>query len=190
MELIKLFLVFFKIGTFTIGGGYAMIPLIREEVISNGWVTAESLVDFIAISESTPGPFAINLATFAGIHSAGFWGAVLATLGIVTPSFLIVLAISKWVMSFRESFYVSAALRGLRGAVIGLILSAGALIAKEAFWSAPENGGFWGAISPGSILIFAAAFFLYKKLKLHPIIIILISGALGILFLGAAEVFA
>ena len=95
MILWELFYNFFKIGLFTFGGGYAMIPMITEVVVEKGWLDLHSVVDFIAVSESTPGPFAINIATFVGSHMGGFPGAVLATLGVVLPSFLMILVVAK-----------------------------------------------------------------------------------------------
>ena len=94
MIYLKLFLSFFKIGLFTFGGGYAMIPLIQETVLNNNWMGLEKLIDFIAISESTPGPFAINMATFIGTTKGGFIGAVFSTLGVVLPSFIIILIVA------------------------------------------------------------------------------------------------
>ena len=93
MILLELFLTFLKIGAFTFGGGYAMLPLIQEEVIRNGWLTKELLIDFVAISESTPGPFAINIATFIGYSQNGILGAIFTTLGVILPSFIIILLI-------------------------------------------------------------------------------------------------
>ena len=95
MILLHLFLTFFKIGLFTIGGGYAMIPLIQEEVLQNHWLSFTDLIDFIAVSESTPGPFAVNIATYIGAETAGVLGAVCATVGVVLPSFLIILLVAK-----------------------------------------------------------------------------------------------
>ena len=93
MMLLQLFWTFLKIGAFTFGGGYAMIPMIQSEVLTHQWISAQQVVDFIAISESTPGPFAVNIATFVGMQTAGFWGAFASTLGVVLPSFLIILLI-------------------------------------------------------------------------------------------------
>ena len=95
MILLHLFLTFFKIGLFTIGGGYAMIPLIQEEVLQNHWLSFTDLIDFIAVSESTPGPFAVNIATYIGAETVGILGAVCATAGVVLPSFLIILLVAK-----------------------------------------------------------------------------------------------
>ena len=111
----QLFITFFQIGLFTIGGGYAMIPMIEEEVVRQGWLTHTQLVDFIAVAESTPGPFAVNTATYVGITTgmrAGgnlFWGLLgsfLATLGVVLPSFLIILIIAKFFASFQDNRFV------------------------------------------------------------------------------------
>ena len=106
MILLHLFLTFFKIGLFTIGGGYAMIPLIQEEVLQNHWLSFTDLIDFIAVSESTPGPFAVNIATYIGAETAGVLGAVCATVGVVLPSFLIILLVAKWFLSMQENHFV------------------------------------------------------------------------------------
>ncbi|HOW38524.1 MAG TPA: chromate transporter, partial [Bacillota bacterium] len=101
-ELLVLFLAFFEIGLFTFGGGYAMIPMIEEAVLRHGWLanTSFSLVDFIAVSESTPGPFAVNIATFIGMTEAGIPGAILATVGVVLPSFIVILLIARFFRAF------------------------------------------------------------------------------------------
>ena len=185
---LKLFLTFFKIGLFTIGGGYAMIPMIQQDVLAHGWATQSELIDFIAISESTPGPFAVNVATFVGMHQYGLFGAFCSTLGVVLPSFLIILLVAKWFAHFQENPYVKAALYGLRPAVVGLIASAALSI-----FLASALGGIsthmllylrgMPSISWRSILIIAIVFAVSRfKKKLHPIWLILISGALGILF--------
>ena len=96
MIYLELIWAFFKIGAFTFGGGYAMIPLIQSEVTSRGWMSTEEILNFIAVSESTPGPFAINMATYIGTETAGFWGAVCATGAVVLPSFIIILIIAKF----------------------------------------------------------------------------------------------
>ena len=118
---IELFLTFLKIGAFTFGGGYAMLPLIQSEVERHGWLTQSEVVDFIAVSESTPGPLAINMATFVGIRTGGVFGAVCATLGVVLPSFVIILIVAKFYEKFRKSRAVDGVMYGLRPAVIGLI---------------------------------------------------------------------
>ncbi|MBP3320720.1 MAG: chromate transporter, partial [Clostridia bacterium] len=121
MILLELFLSFLKIGAFTFGGGYAMLPLIMETVVSKGWMSEEALIDFVAVAESTPGPFAINIATYVGSEMGGFFGAVCATLGVVLPSFVIILIVAKCYEKFRKSKLVSGAMTGLKPVVVGLI---------------------------------------------------------------------
>ena len=125
MIFFKLFLTFFEIGLFTFGGGYAMIPLIQKEAVENHkWVTDEDILNVVAIAESTPGPIAINAATFVGYQVAGFAGAVVATLGVVLPSFLVILAISYVLQQFRDLKAVAYAFRGIRVGVLVLLLKA------------------------------------------------------------------
>ena len=121
----QIFLTFFKIGAFTFGGGYAMIPLIQREASEkHGWVTEEDILEIVAIAESTPGPIAINAATFVGYRARGILGAVFGTLGVVMPSFLIILAIASILRQFQENVYVQYAFRGIRCGVLALILKA------------------------------------------------------------------
>ena len=103
MSYLLLFLSFLKIGTFTFGGGHAMIPFIQEEVLKHSWMSLEQLIDFIAISEGTPGPFAINIAKFVGFKLGGFWGALVATIGVIFTSFIIILIITKYFESHKEN---------------------------------------------------------------------------------------
>ena len=121
----RIFSTFFKIGAFTFGGGYAMVPLIqREAAEKQGWVTDEDILDIVAIAESTPGPIAINSATFVGYRACGVLGSVCATLGTVLPSFIIILTISSILREFQENVYVQYAFRGIRAGVLALILKA------------------------------------------------------------------
>lgn len=120
----QLFLTFFKIGAFTFGGGYAMIPLIRREVVDKKWINERDMMDIIAVSESTPGPFAVNSATFVGYRLGGILGAMMATLGVTLPSFLIILTISFFLKQFEEFRAVQYAFTGIRAGVFVLILSA------------------------------------------------------------------
>lgn len=133
MLYLELFLTFFKIGLFTIGGGYAMLPLIQADVQAKGWMTAEELVNFIAVSESTPGPFAVNVSTYVGAELAGLPGAFCATLGVVLPSFLIILLVARFYAAFRSSAIVSGAMGGLRPAVIGMIGAAVVSVGQTVF---------------------------------------------------------
>ncbi|MEG0357061.1 MAG: chromate transporter [Christensenellaceae bacterium] len=172
----QMFSTFFMIGLFTIGGGYAMIPLITQEV--SKWIDLTMLSNFIGISESTPGPFAVNIATFIGFETSGIWGAFFATLGVVLPSFIIILVISKYYEKFKNNFYVASAFVGLRPAVIGLIASA-------VFMLVEVNLIVRSRLDLWSVVILAILLFVrFKFKKLHPIFIILISAFLGILFFG------
>ena len=123
MIFLELFWTFFKIGAFTFGGGYAMLPLIQEAVLTKGWATSEALINFIAVSESTPGPFAINMATYIGSEQGGVFGAFCATLGVVMPSFIIILLVATLIRNLLKYKGVQAFLSGIRPCVIGLILS-------------------------------------------------------------------
>lgn len=178
MIFFELFLTFFKIGAFTFGGGYAMLPLIQSEVISNGWLDKEAILDFVAVAESTPGPFAINIATYIGSEMGGLFGAFCATLGVVLPSFVIILIVARFYMAFRKSRLVEGVMTGLRPAVVGLIASAAVSMASTVFFPA----GFSLSITPAmlvSLAIFAVMLVLALK-KVHPIILILISAAVGV----------
>ena len=148
MLYLELFLTFFKIGLFTIGGGYAMLPLIQADVQAKGWMTAEELVNFIAVSESTPGPFAVNVSTYVGAELAGLPGAFCATLGVVLPSFLMIAAISLVLQAFERNRVVQYAFAGIRAGVLALICKAlvsmyrqcprnlfSYLLAGAAFWA-------------------------------------------------------
>ena len=121
MIFFELFYVFFLIGLFTFGGGYAMIPMIQEQVVDRGWISSNALSDFIAISESTPGPFAINIATFVGSETAGIFGSICATLGVILPSFIIILIVAYIMNKFLNNKYVRGALDGVRPVILALI---------------------------------------------------------------------
>ena len=123
MIYLEIFWTFFKIGLFTIGGGHAMIPLIMREIVNKGWIANDILLDFIAISESTPGPFAVNIATFSGMEIAGIFGAILATLGVVLPSFIIITIIAKVLHRYMKKQAVQEVFLGVRSSVTGLLMS-------------------------------------------------------------------
>ena len=181
MTYLTLFLTFLKIGAFTFGGGYAMLPLIREEAVAHGWMTEQALVDFIAVSESTPGPFAVNMATFVGVRTGGVFGAVCATLGVVLPSFVIILIVAKMFAKFRESKTVKGCMSGLKPAVVGLIAAAFLSVALTVLFPggfAPSvfvDVSFWFSLS-----VFALCAVLAFK-KMHPIAVIGIAAALGVI---------
>ena len=176
-----LFFTFFKIGLFTFGGGYAMLPLIQEEVIKNNWVNFEEFINFFAVSESTPGPFAINMATYVGSTQGGILGAFFSTLGVVLPSFIIILIVAKIYEQFKNSKIVSAAMSGLKPAAVGLIASAVITMGKSVFFhDGVTLNVFTDVKFYVSAAIFALMSFLLHK-KVHPIIVICISAVLGII---------
>ena len=181
MIYLELFWTFFLIGAFTFGGGYAMLPLIQSEVAAKGWLTAEELVDFVAVSESTPGPFAVNMATYVGAETGGVFGSVCATLGVVLPSFLIILAVAKCYDRFRQSKIVQGCMVGLKSAVVGMIATAVVSVCKTVFFS--EGISLQIFTQPSFFIsagIFAVMLVMAFK-KAHPILIICLSAALGIL---------
>lgn len=166
----ELFLTFLKIGAFTFGGGYAMIPLIKEEVVTRkGWITAEDVLDVVAIAESTPGPIAINSATFVGYKTAGFWGSLAATIGVSLPSFLIIYAISFILKQFENFAAVKYAFTGIRAAVLALIVNALCSMYK----ACPK-----GKVS---CILMASAFVMTAFLNVSVLYIILICGFVGFL---------
>ncbi len=182
MIYLELFVTFLMIGAFTFGGGYAMLPLIQKEVAAKGWVDSAALVDFVAVSESTPGPFAINMATYVGSEVGGFFGAVCATLGVVVPSFVIILIVAKCYDKFRQSKAVKGCMSGLKPAVVGLI--GGAILSVGATVFFPQGVSlavftelpfYLAAAICGAMLVLA-----FKKV--HPIVIICICAVLGIAF--------
>ena len=187
MIFLKLFLTFFEIGLFTFGGGYAMIPLIREKALANNWFTEDEIMNFIAISESTPGPIAINMATFTGSAQGGILGAMCATLGVVLPSFVIILVIAALIRNFIKYKGVRATLDGIRPVISALILGTavtmalGVLFNVQTLESSPSFNLY-------GIIIFAVAVgidLVYKKIlkkTASPILLLVISGVLGAFF--------
>ncbi len=183
--LFDLFFTFFKIGLFTFGGGYAMISLVSEQTVSKGWLTEAELLNMIAVAESTPGPIAVNMATFVGSTQAGILGSAMATLGVVLPSFIIILLISAVIKNFLKYEGVKAFLLGVRPCVVALILGTAITIGFSTLLGFKNI--IVGKINPDyiGIVIFAvvaAAAALLKKLlgkKPSPIVLILISALLG-----------
>lgn len=179
----KLFWTFLKIGAFTFGGGYAMLALMQSEAAANGWMDTATLVDFVAVSESTPGPLAVNMATYVGAELGGLPGALCATLGVVLPSFLVILLVAKCYGRFQSSLVVKGCMSGLKPAVVGLIGAAVISVGTAALF--PKglclDAGFWTSLG-----IFVGAAILAFK-RVHPIVIICLSGGVGIAagYLGA-----
>ncbi len=187
--LLDLFLTFFKIGIFTFGGGYAMIPIIEDEVLSHGWMAKAEISNFIAVSECTPGPIAINMATFVGASQSGFLGALMATLGVVLPSLIIILLIASILKNFLSYKGVKGFLFGVRPIVIGLITATGLTMLLSVVLSLDklsEPIAFdWKALV--ILAIITTVYLVYKKLtKKYPsaIILIIISAVLGMIFYG------
>lgn len=184
MIYLLLFIEFFKIGLFTFGGGYAMIPLVRETALSHNWISEEKLLDLIGVCESTPGPIAINMATFIGAQNGGILGSIIATLGVILPSFIIILLIAKVLATFLENRHVKNALKGIKPTIIALILATGLMMILKLFVSKNEETII---ISYPSIIIFillTLIMHLYKKQvgkSLPAIHIIITSALLGIL---------
>ncbi len=181
-----LFLTFLKIGAVSFGGGYGMISLVREEVLSNGWLTEEEFVNFIAVSESTPGPIAINMATFIGSSQGGFLGSVLATLGVVLPSFIIILLIATVAKNVLKLGAVKAFLSGVKPAVAGLITATGLTMALSSILGT-NNVDTAISFDYKALIIFAVVVTiatLYKKFlkkKISPILLIIISAIMGLI---------
>ena len=180
MVLIKLFLDFLKIGAFTFGGGYAMIAMIQAEAERQGWLTGEELVDFIALSESTPGPLAVNMATFVGMRTGGVLGAIIATLGIILPSFIIILIIAKCFEKYEKSKAVGGIMSGLKPAVVGMIGAAFISVARAVFFPSGVSVSAFSDVSFWVFLGLSAAASVLAFRKMHPIKIILFSAVIGI----------
>ena len=180
MSCLDLFWTYFKIGLFTFGGGYAMLPLIQAAVEQKGWLTEEALVNFVAVSESTPGPFAVNISTYIGSVMAGIPGAACATFGVALPSFVIILAVARFYARVRESRVVSGVMTGLKPAVIGLIGAAIITMGKTVFFP----GGFSAAVLGTPAFLISLGIFVVMAVlvfkKVHPILLIAISAAVGI----------
>ncbi len=182
MIYLELFLTFLMIGAFTFGGGYAMLPLIQEEVVSKGWIDAESIVDFIAVSESTPGPFAINMSTYVGAEMGGVFGAACATFGVVIPSFVIILIVAKCYDKFRSSKIVAGCMSGLKPAVVGLIGGAIVSVGEAVFFPGGWDVAVFSQLSTYLALGISALMLVLSFKKVHPILIICLSAVLGIAF--------
>ncbi len=188
MTFVELFFTFFTIGLFTFGGGYAMLPLIQQKVVEKGWMDLSQLMDFVAVSESTPGPFAVNVATYVGstvggetgIFLGSILGAVCATLGVVMPSFIIILIVARCYIRFKNSKVVSGAMFSLRATVVGLMAGAVFGMIPTVFLSA---GIAWSSLLTPEFLCSAVIFVTMLVLalkKVSPIILVVCSAAAGI----------
>ena len=206
MIFLQLFWEYFKIGLFTIGGGYAMLPIVTQTVLKYDWLAEQELINFIGVAESTPGPFAINLATFVG-SSAGYaygglgvfgaiLGSIVATFAVVLPSLVIIIVVTLLFEKFKSSKYVQGALAGIRPVVVGLVLSAVVTVGAKVIlpnldFTAIDKEGF-SQFNWISLIIVAVFLPLsqikIKKKKIHPIFLILASAVVGIVVFGAFKV--
>lgn len=181
MIYLQLFWSFFQVGLFSIGGGYAALPLIENQVVKiHPWLTMTEFTDLITISQMTPGPIAINAATFVGTRFAGIWGSIIATVGCITPSCIIVLLLAHFYYQYSNLSAIEGALSGLRPAVVALIASAGLSILVSTFW---ETGFSFdvSAINIKAVGIFAVSLFILRKYKCNPIYVMTGAGIVGLI---------
>lgn len=165
--IIELFITFFKIGLFSFGGGYAMLSMIQQEVVEvHRWVNLKEFINMVAISQGTPGPIAINMGTYVGFKVNGTLGAVFSTLGVIAPSIIIMIIITKFFVAFKNNEYINGAFLGLRPCTVGLVAGAAILVSYGAFEDYK------------SVIIFISVFALSYK-KIDPILLIIISGFFG-----------
>ena len=183
--LLRLYWEFFKTGLFAVGGGLATLPFLSQMADKTGWFTQGQLMDMVAVSESTPGPIGINTATYVGFTTSGVPGALAATLGLVTPSILIILAIASFLKAFRSNRYVDAVFRCLRSASTGLIAASGLSVAAITFYTAAPAGILagvqWKAVILAVLLLLVTRGIPQTK-KLHPVVWIALSALAGIVF--------
>ena len=184
MIYLQLFYEFFKTGLFAIGGGMATLPFLYDMAGRTGWFTAAQIADMLAVSESTPGPIGVNMATYVGFASAGPLGALVATLGLVTPSIIVILIVAAFLKSFRDNRYVNAAFYGLRPASTAMVASAGITVVLSALLHEGAAGLAavdWKAVALAAVLLVLTRWVKPTK-KLHPIVFILASAVVGVLF--------
>ena len=186
---LQLFWEFFKTGLFAVGGGMATLPFLYDISNKTGWFTHAQLADMVAVSESTPGPIGVNMATYVGFVTGGVGGAAVATLGLIAPSILIILIIAAFLKAFRDSKYVDGAFYGLRPASTALIASALVTVAKVAFFSSQNFGDLtavlhgveWKAVVLAAVLLLLTRYVPRVK-SWHPIVFIGLSAAVGVIF--------
>lgn len=179
---LELFFTFWKIGLFSIGGGYAIIPLIQEQVVfKNGWITEQVFTDIITISQMTPGPIAVNTSTFVGMQIAGLKGAVCATVGCIISGIAISILLYEFFKKYKSSRYVFEVLKGLKASSLGLIISAAFIIILLTFFGTSDYGAvsIKENIDIAAIIIFLISLLCLRKFKLGPVFIMLLSGIFG-----------
>ncbi len=186
MIFLRLFFEFFKTGLFSVGGGLATIPFLQDMGERTGWFTNQELTTMIAVSESTPGPMGVNMATYVGFQTAGVPGALIATLGLVAPSIIVILIIARFLQKFRHSKIVDAAFQGLRPASTALIVVAGLSVAFSVFFGLPSVSFTGITTVDWRAVILAVAVFVCMKWtplkKLHPICFIAAAAVIGVVF--------
>lgn len=170
-----LFWTFFKIGLFTFGGGYAMLPMIEREIVEKkGWMDGDTVSDMVAVAEATPGPIAVNMATFVGCRRAGFLGALVSTLGLVLPSFVIIIAISVFLSFFQDNVWVESAFHGIRAGVVALVINAGIKMTKRVDKAV------------ATVLLTVLTFVLATITKIDVVFIIIAGGLFGVIYQAVA----
>ena len=180
MIYVQLFLSFLQIGMFSFGGGYAAMPLIQGQVVTgHGWLTMSEFTDLITISQMTPGPIAVNSATFVGLKIAGIPGAIVATAGCILPSCIIVTILAKLYLKYRTMDLLHSVLKSLRPAVVAMLASAGILILKNAFWGSGETISLTGT-EWSMVVIFGICVLLLRKTKMNPIWVMVLAGILKV----------
>ncbi|MEE1242968.1 MAG: chromate transporter [Frisingicoccus sp.] len=183
--LLRLAIEFFKTGLFAVGGGLATLPFLYAMGEATGWFTAQDVANMIAISESTPGPMGVNMATYVGFNCFGVLGSLVGPLALVFPSVVIIVIISKILNKFKESKLVQDVFYGLRPASTGLIIAAGLGVAKIALLYVDnfiDTGNIFNLFNYKAIILAAVIFFVMRKKDLHPILVVVISAVIGILF--------
>lgn len=183
MILLELLWAFLRVGLFAFGGAYGAIPLIRDIVLSYGWLTEDMFTYFVAVCESTPGPIMVNMATYIGSSQAGLWGGVFATIGVVLPAFIIIIVIVTLMKNLIDNKYVQAVLKGIFPCFIGIILATGIYFVVNNILGAPGTNTLdWKAILLTAILFSLS--FGYQRIKkktFSPILLIIISAGMGML---------
>jgi chromate transporter len=178
-----------KIGLFSFGGGYAMIPMIEKEIEGHGWLSATEFFDIVAIAEMTPGPIAVNSATFVGYRTAGYFGGLIATIGVAIPSLVLILIISRYFFKFQKHPLNTAVFYGVRPVIAGLIATAAVFVSETAIFKEKLTTNLilqlfcnpLNVLNIGSIFIFIVSFIILRRTKFHPMLVIALSGTLGIL---------
>lgn len=175
MVLISLFLVFVKIGLMGFGGGYAILTMIQKELMAFGWISQEEFGNMAAISQMTPGPIAVNAATYVGYRVGGFWGSLVATVGVSLPSFVLVILVAHFILKFKSSRAVESIMKGIRPVTVAFIASAAIFFAMESFVATNPFTLNWGALA-----VFAGAILVTVRFKMNTILVILASAVVGL----------